>query len=76
MNSHLFKLRDFEQTAINSHLLKQHDLGQTTINPHLFTLHDFISEDLQQRNGVAVCTTEHLSNDGQQVPHALWLTPT
>ena len=30
MNSHLFKLRDFEQTAINSHLLKLQDLGQTS----------------------------------------------
>ena len=46
------------------------------ITTYLLTLHDLIREDFQQRNGVAVCPTEHLTHNGQQVPHALRLSAT
>lgn len=43
------------------------------LRTHLFVGEALLSEDLQQRSSVAVSPLEHLPDDGQKVPDALWL---
>lgn len=40
---------------------------------YLFIGKALLSEDLKQRGSVAVSSLEHLPDDGQKVPDALWL---
>lgn len=41
---------------------------------YLFVGEALLSEDLKQWGGIAVSSLEHLPDDWQKVPDALWLT--